>query len=328
MSGRGLGSGGGTLDKMESFRGWSGEMSVQRFKKQLAEIGIVLAGQSADLAPADGKLYALRDVTATVDHTALIAASIMSKKLATGSDAIVLDVKVGSGAFMPTLEAGRELAQMMVDIGSSAGRKMTALLADMNQPLGHAIGNALEVREAIETLRGAGPDDFWQHCLEVASHMLLAADKAESLEAAKAQLQEARRSGRAFEKFRAMVVAQGGDGAQVDDPANLPQASVVTDLRSPRSGYLAAMDAAAIGWATVHLGAGRQVKGEAIDHAVGLVMPVKVGQRIEAGDLIAEIHAQDDAQAEQCGREVLDALSWSEEAVEPLPHFYEVIVEG
>jgi pyrimidine-nucleoside phosphorylase len=328
MSGRGLGSGGGTLDKMESFRGWSGEMSVQRFKKQLAEIGIVLAGQSADLAPADGKLYALRDVTATVDHTALIAASIMSKKLATGSDAIVLDVKVGSGAFMPTLEAGRELAQMMVDIGSSAGRKMTALLADMNQPLGHAIGNALEVREAIETLRGGGPDDFWQHCLEVASHMLLAADKAESLEAAKAQLQEARRSGRAFEKFRAMVVAQGGDGAQVDDPANLPQASVVTDLRSPRSGYLAAMDAAAIGWATVHLGAGRQVKGEAIDHAVGLVMPVKVGQRIEAGDLIAEIHAQDDAQAEQCGREVLDALSWSEEAVEPLPHFYEVIVEG
>ncbi len=322
MSGRGLGSSGGTLDKMEAITGWSQALSLSRFKKQLAEIGLVLAGQTAQLAPADGKLYALRDVTATVASVPLIAASIMSKKLAAGADAIVLDVKLGSGAFVPTVEKAQELAQVMVDIGKDAGRKMVALLSDMNQPLGHAIGNALEVKEAMATLQGNGPSGFWAHCLEVGGHMLQLAGKAESLDEGKAMITAVRNNGRAFTKFRDMVVAQGGDVAQVDNPDLLPTAQFVEQVDAPCSGWIAAMDTTAIGWANVRLGAGRLVKSDKIDHAVGMILPVKVGRQIEAGTVLGEIHANDLEKLAQAREELLAAITWSDEPVEPLPHFH------
>jgi len=325
MSGRGLGSSGGTLDKMESIRGWSCDMDLARFKRQLADIGLVLSGQTAVLAPADGKLYALRDVTATVASAPLIAASIMSKKLAAGADAIVLDVKVGSGAFMPTVDAARELAQIMVDIGTDAGRKTVALISDMNQPLGSAIGNALEVKEAIETLQGGGPASFWAHCLDVSAHMLLLAGKAESLEAAKELAAKARADGRALRKFREMVAAQGGDVAQIDDPSLLPQAKLVEPILSPRAGYIAALDTAAIGWAGVHLGAGRLVKTDQINYAVGFVLPCAVGDQVATGDVLGMIYADDQEQLEQARQEVLTAVSWSDQPVDPLPHIYETV---
>ncbi|HEX6384865.1 MAG TPA: thymidine phosphorylase, partial [Anaerolineae bacterium] len=322
MSGRGLGPSGGTLDKMESIRGWSPDLTLAQFKQQLGEIGLVLAGQTADLAPADGKLYALRDVTGTIASIPLIAASIMSKKLAAGADAIVLDVKTGSGAFMTTVEKARELARIMVDIGKEAGRQMVALISDMNQPLGHAAGNALEVKEAIATLQGKGPEAFWAHCLEVASHMLLLASKAETLAEAKSMVTTARNDGRALAKFRAMVKAQGGDVSQVDNPAQLPQAKFVEPLLAPRAGAIAAMDTAAVGWAIVSLGGGRQVKGEKIDHAVGLVLLAKVGDRYEHGDQLGVIHANDRDKAAAACDSILAAITWADEAVEPLPHFY------
>jgi len=231
MSGRGLGLTGGTLDKMEAFTGFSSALSMPQFKKQLSEIGVALAGQTAVLAPADGKLYALRDVTGTVASIPLIAGSIMSKKLAAGADAIVLDVKTGSGAFMETLEDAQTLARIMVDIGNDAGRQTVAILSDMNQPLGHAVGNALEVKEALATLRNDNPPaDFWAHCLEVAGNMLLLAGKAETLDEAKAMATAVRDDGSALATFRAMVVAQGGDGAQVDNPDLLPQSHVVEPI--------------------------------------------------------------------------------------------------
>ncbi len=260
MSGRGLGSSGGTLDKMESFRGWSFQMKLAQFKKQLASIGLVLAGQSVSLAPADGKLYALRDVTGTVANKSLIAASIMSKKLAAGADAIVLDVKMGNGAFMTKVEDAQELARIMVDIGQDAGRQTVAIISDMNQPLGHAVGNALEVKEAIATLHGKGPHDFWLHCLKIAGYMLLLAGKADSLGEAETLATTARDDGRALQKFRDMVQAQGGDISQVDDPAQLPQAQFVEEILAPRSGTVASMDTAELGWSCVRLGGGRLVK--------------------------------------------------------------------
>ncbi|VAW42793.1 Pyrimidine-nucleoside phosphorylase [hydrothermal vent metagenome] len=325
MSGRGLGSSGGTLDKMEAVDGWTFEMTVEKFKKQLAEIGLVLAGQTAVLAPADKKMYALRDVTGTVASTPLIAASIMSKKLAAGADAILLDVKTGSGAFMPTVEAARDLAQVMVDIGTDAGRKVVALISDMNQPLGYAIGNGLEVQEAIETLRGGGPPDFWAHCLAVADHMLLLAGKADSLDEAKELITAVRQDGSALTKFRQMVVTQGGDGAQVDDPDLLPQAKFVEPIIAPRSGTVAGMNTGEIGWATVRLGGGRFVKTDEIDHAVGFVLPAKIGDEFSKGDILGTIHANDRDKLAQAQTELLAALSWSDETVDPLPHFYGVI---
>lgn len=322
MSGRGLGSSGGTLDKMESIRGWHCNLELPAFKQQLREIGLVLAGQTAHLAPADGKLYALRDVTGTVASMPLIAASIMSKKLAAGADAIVLDVKVGSGAFMPTVAAARELAEIMVNIGHDAGRQTVALLSDMNQPLGHAIGNALEVKEAIATLHGAGPADFWAHCLEVAGQMLLLAQKAETVEEAKQLITEARDRGRAWEKFRQMVKAQGGDISQVDNPDKLPQARLIETVTAPQDGVAAALDTHAIGWCTVHLGAGRLVKTDQLDHAVGMILPLKVGDTVKKDQPIATIHANDEPKLAQARQELLAAITWSNEPVTRLPHFY------
>lgn len=325
MSGRGLGPSGGTLDKMESFSGWTCELALPRFKKQLADIGIVLAGQSLDLAPADGKLYALRNVTGTVASQPLIAASIMSKKLAAGADGLVLDVKMGSGAFVKTLEEAQELSRTMVALGRDAGRKTVAIISDMNQPLGHAVGNALEVKEALTTLRGDGPEDFWLHCLNIAGHMLLLSSKAGSLAEAKEMATRARDEGHALQKFRQMVAAQGGDVAQVDHPDRLPQAQFVESITAPHGGTIAAMDAAAIGWASVHLGCGRLVKDAAIDHAVGFILPVKVGDQVAAGATIGSIHANDRQGLEQARREVLAAIEIGDTSVERLPHFYDVI---
>ena len=326
MSGRGLGSSGGTLDKMESFTGWSCQLSLERFREQLGKIGLVLAGQSADLAPADGKLYALRDVTGTVASLPLIAASIMSKKLAGGADAIVLDVKVGSGAFMPTLAEGRALAEMMVAIGRIAGRQTIALLSDMNQPLGYAIGNALEVQEAIHTLRGeTPPPDFWAHCLEVTAHMLLLAGKAGTLDAAKALATAARDSGKALARFRDMVVMQGGRAVEVDNPGLLPQAKLIEPVPATRSGYIAAIDTAAVGWAAVRLGAGRLRKGDPIDHSVGFVMPIKIGDRVLVGAPLCTIYANDTALLEQAHDAILQAITWSDTPISPPPHFYGVV---
>ncbi|MCA9942148.1 MAG: thymidine phosphorylase [Anaerolineales bacterium] len=325
MSGRGLGSSGGTLDKMEAIRGWSFEMPIEQFKKQLGEIGLVLAGQTAVLAPADKKLYALRDVTGTVASTPLIAGSIMSKKLAAGADAMVLDVKTGSGAFMPTVEAARELAQVMVDIGTDAGRKVVALISDMNQPLGQAIGNALEVKEAIEALQGGGPADFWAHCLEVAGHMLLLAGKADSLDGAKELVTAVRQNGSALEKFRQMVAAQGGDVAQIDDPSLLPQAKFVEPILAPRSGSIAAMATGEIGWAAVRLGGGRFVKTDKIDHAVGFVLSAKIGDTFAEGDELGTVHASDAEKLAQAREDLLAALTWSDEPVAPQPHFHGTI---
>ncbi|HFQ92402.1 MAG TPA: thymidine phosphorylase [Anaerolineae bacterium] len=325
MSGRGLGSSGGTLDKMESFPGWSSALTLPQYKRQLAEIGVVLAGQTGDLAPADGKLYALRDVTGTVSTMPLIAASIMSKKLAAGADAILLDVKMGSGAFMRTVEDARQLARIMVDIGNDAGRKTAALISDMNQPLGHAIGNALEVKEALDTLRGGGPPDFVEHCLTTAGHMLLLAGKAGDMEEARGLVTAVYQNGSALQKFRQLVEAQGGDPAYVDDPDLLPQAAYVEPILAPRGGVIAAMDTAKIGWACVHLGGGRLVKTDEIDHAVGFVFPAKVGDRYKTGDTLGFIHANDPDKLAQSRQELLAALTWTDEPVEPLPHFYGVI---
>jgi len=325
MSGRGLGSSGGTLDKMESFSGWSSQMSLAQFKTQLADIGLVLAGQTAKLAPADGKLYALRDVTGTVASTPLIAASIMSKKLAAGADAIVLDVKVGSGAFMPTVTAAEELAQIMVNIGKDAGRKTAALISDMNQPLGHAIGNALEVKEAIETLQGGGPAQFWAHVVDIAAYMLLLAGKAATLEEAKEMASAVRENGAALQKFRALVGAQGGDVRQVDDPSRLPQASLVEPILAPRRGVIAAFDTGAVGWAAVHLGAGRLVKTDKIDHAVGFLLPCAVGDAFAQGETLGQVHANNGDKLETARAELLAAITWSDEPVAPLPHSYGTI---
>ncbi len=325
MSGRGLGSSGGTLDKMDSIRGWSSDLSLPQFKQQLRDIGLALAGQTADLAPADGKLYALRDVTGTVANMSLIAASIMSKKLASGADGIVLDVKTGSGAFMPTPEKARELARIMVDIGNDAGRKTVALISDMNQPLGDAVGNALEVKEAIASLHGGGPVGFWIHCEAVAAQMVLLAGKAETLEAANVMVNEVRGNGRAWEKFRQLVTAQGGDVSQIDDPALLPQAPYVEPILSPQTGTIAAINTAAVGWASVRLGAGRLVKEDKIDHAVGLILPHNVGAIVEAGQSLGDIHANNSDKLAQARAEVLAAITWSDKPVEPLPHFYGIV---
>ena len=328
MSGRGLGSSGGTLDKMESFAGWTSALSLAQFKRQLSEIGLVLAGQTRDLAPADGKLYALRDVTATVASLPLIAASIMSKKLAAGADAIVLDVKTGSGAFMPTVKAAEELARVMVDIGEDAGRRVVALISDMNQPLGHAVGNALEVREAIDTLRGDGPADFREHCRVVAGYMALLAGRAATLEEAEALIAAVWADGRGLAKFRELVVAQGGDGAQVDDPTRLPQARYVEPIEATRSGYITAMDTAELGWVCVRCGGGRLVKSDRVNPAVGFLLPVKIGDYIEKGQPIGEIHADDDMTLQQAQRDIPAAITVGDEPVAPRPLFYATIGAG
>lgn len=322
MSGRGLGFSGGTLDKMESIPGYRVDLTTDEFKRQLGEIGIVLTGQSLELAPADGKLYALRDVTGTVPSIPLIASSIMSKKIAAGAQAILLDVKTGNGAFMETLEAARQLAELMISIGSLAGRQVVTLLSDMNQPLGNAVGNALEVREAVETLQGGGPEDFREHCLHVCAHMLVLGKRAATLDEGRQLASAAMADGRALEKFRQLVRAQGGDVAYVDNLDLLPRAKYIEVVPAPRSGWLAEVRARTVGEAAVSLGAGRARKGDPIDHAVGFVIHKKVGQRVEQGEPLFTIHANRPDQIEQARQAVLSAHSWSKTPPNPLPLFY------
>lgn len=317
MSGRGLGFSGGTLDKLESIPGFNVNLSRDQFLANLKQHSLVLAGQSADLAPADGKLYALRDVTATVESLPLIASSIMSKKIAAGADAIVLDVKVGSGAFMKTIEEAVALAQAMVAIGRGVGRQVVAVISDMSQPLGNAVGNALEVREALATLRGRGPTDFTELCLTVAGQMLILGQKAHGTEDARRQLEQAISSGAALAKLREMIEAQGGRGEVVDDPGIMAQARLVRTLAAPRGGYIAAIDAAEVGKTVVDLGGGRAKKGDAIDHAVGIVLKAKTGARVQAGQPLLGIHANDEHKAQAAEERLLAAYGWSDQPVKP-----------
>ena len=323
MSGRGLGFSGGTLDKMESIPGYRVNLNTDDFKKQLKEHGIVLTGQSADLAPADGKLYALRDVTGTVPSIPLIASSIMSKKIAGGAQAIVLDVKVGSGAFMETLDQARELAGMMEKIGELAGRRTVCLLSDMNQPLGCAVGNALEVIEAIEALKGGGPADLREHCLHVSAHMLKIGRRAASLDDGRRMAEKTMEDGTAFRKFRELVEAQGGDATYVDRPDRLPRAALIEPVPSPASGWLERVDARTIGEASVALGAGRASKTDAVDHAVGFEIHHKVGDRVEPGALLFTIHANEERRLAEARQQVLAAHSIVDRHPDPLPLFYD-----
>jgi len=290
MSGRGLGYTGGTIDKLESITNMKLELDMAQFIDQVNEIKLAIIGQSMDLAPADKYLYALRDVTATVDSVPLIASSIMSKKLAAGADAIVLDVKFGSGAFMKTLADARELAQAMVEIGRDAGRKVVAFLTDMNQPLGLAIGNALEVKEAIETLKGKGPEDLEALILQLATHMVVLAKKEMTTEEAFNLLKQQLKSGKAYEKFKEFIARQGGDLSQIEHPELLPTARNVIPVTAIESGYIKEIDALLIGIAAMNLGAGRKMKEDNIDMAVGITLHKKVGDQIIKGESLAYIH--------------------------------------
>ena len=323
MSGRGLGFSGGTLDKLESIPGYRVDLTTDEFKQQLKDKGVVLTGQSLDLAPADGKLYALRDVTGTVQSTPLIASSIMCKKIAGGAQAIVLDVKTGLGAFMETLDEARVLANLMVDIGKLAGREVVALLSDMNQPLGCAVGNSLEVIEAIDALKGGGPADFREHCLHVSAHMLVLGKRAKNLAEGRAMAAKAMADGSALEEFRVLVQAQGGDVSYVDNTSKFPRAKYVEVVMAPRNGSISQVQARSVGEAAVTLGAGRAKKSDAVDHAVGFVIHKKVGDRVGLGEPLFTIHANDEVKLAEVREIVLAAHSFSDTDVPPLPLFYD-----
>ena len=309
MSGRGLGHTGGTLDKLESIPGFRVELSLEEFVAQVREAGMAIIGTTADLVPADKKLYALRDVTATVDSVSLIAASIMSKKIAAGAEAIVLDVKVGDGAFMKSLPDAQILAEAMLDLGARAGRDVVCLLTDMDQPLGNAVGNALELREAIATLRGEGPPDFTELVLTACSHLLalsdLGIDEAEVRQRAEAAIHD----GSAVAAYERWIRAQGGDPSE----EALPQAPVVVQVEAPGAGYVARLGAIQIGLAALHLGAGRRTKEDAIDHSVGVVCLRKRGEEVRAGEPLAEVHASSEASAHEAVQEVLAAYELGDE---------------
>ena len=316
MSGRGLGFSGGTIDKLESFPGMRLDLTAHDFVRQLKQCGIVITGQSADLAPADGKLYALRDVTGTVPSLPLIASSVMSKKLAAGAHAIVLDVKTGSGAFMRDPVQARELAEAMVGIGTAAGRKMAAVVSDMSQPLGRAVGNALEVREALDTLAGDGPPELSQFALELASTIVaLTTDNQQG----RPKVESALASGKARESLRGMVEAQGGDTSAFDDPTRLPTANMQEPMLAQHQGYVARLDALTIARASNLLGAGRQRKGDPIDLAVGVVLHAKVGERIEQGQPLLTIHASDARRLEDARRVLETGIALSATPVDSPP---------
>ncbi len=328
MSGRALGYTGGTLDKLESIAGFDVAPGPARFAQLAREVGLVIGGQNEDLAPADGLIYALRDVTGTVPSIPLIASSIMSKKIAAGADGIVLDVKVGEGAFMRELEQGRELAQQMVSIGEDAGRDMIAVISNMNQPLGEAVGNALEVREALDTLRGGGPADLREHSLIIAGHMLsLAGQGVRWTEdsAIRADLEQRLASGAGLAKFRDMVFAQGGDVRMVDEPERLTQARLVEMLSAPQAGVVQAVPARGVMHAAFALGVGRERKGDVIDMAVGLQVHVKVGQRVAAGTPLVTMFANDEERLERCRAELQGLIPLADVAVEPLPLIFDVL---
>ncbi|EZP76023.1 pyrimidine-nucleoside phosphorylase [Parageobacillus genomosp. 1] len=294
MSGRGLGHTGGTIDKLESVPGFHVEIDNDQFIELVNKNKIAIIGQTGNLTPADKKLYALRDVTATVNSIPLIASSIMSKKIAAGADAIVLDVKTGAGAFMKELEGAKQLAKAMVDIGKRVGRKTMAVISDMSQPLGYAVGNALEVKEAIDTLKGEGPEDLQELCLTLGSYMVYLAEKSPSLEEARALLENSIQEGKALETFKVFLEAQGGDASVVDDPSKLPQAKYQWELEAAEDGYVAEIVADEVGTAAMLLGAGRATKESTIDLSVGLVLRKKVGDPVKKGESLVTIHSNTD----------------------------------
>lgn len=326
MSGRGLGHTGGTIDKLESFTGFTTALSKETFIQNVNEIGIAIAGQTADLAPADKKLYALRDVTGTVDQMSLIASSIMSKKLASGADAIVLDVKTGDGAFMKTLEDSIALAEAMVSIGKLVGKKMAAIISDMDQPLGNAVGNILEVKEAIDTLQGHGPKDLEELVLTLGSYMVVAAEKVETVEEARIMLEETLRDGTAFEVFKKFVVAQGGCKDEVLHPKKLPVAQYIEDVLTETDGYVAKIQTEEIGRISLLLGGGRETKECEIDLTVGVVLNKKRGDKVTAGDVLATIHANDKEKLEQAKRRLLEAYTTVNTPVKQESLIKEIIV--
>lgn len=294
MSGRGLGHTGGTLDKLESIEGFHIELTEEQFIRQVNELKVAVIGQSGNLTPADKKLYSLRDVTATVNSIPLIASSIMSKKIAAGADAIVLDVKTGEGAFMKTKEDARKLAEAMVSIGNSVGRRTMAIISDMSQPLGFAIGNALEVKEAIDTLKGQGPADLTELCLTLGSQMVVVGGKADNLEEARDMLKEAISGGKALSVFKQFVSAQGGNPDVADNTDLLPKAKHIIEFLSEKDGYVESLEADEIGTAAMLLGAGRATKDSEIDLSVGIVLKKKIGEPVSKGEPLAEIHSNRD----------------------------------
>jgi pyrimidine-nucleoside phosphorylase len=313
MSGRGLGHTGGTLDKLEAIPGFRTELTLDEFVVQVRDVGVAIIGQTVDLVPADKLLYALRDVTATVDQLSLIAASIMSKKIAGGAQAMVLDVKVGDGAFMRTVETARELAEAMIGLGRRAGREVVCVLTDMDQPLGAAVGNALEVREALDTVRGHGPADFTELVLDACARLLALSDLEVDEAEGRRRAEQAVADGSAERVWHRWIEAQGG----TSDESALPVAPVVREVPSPSGGYVRALGANAVGNAAVHLGAGRRTKEDAVDHAVGIVCRAKRGDRVERGEPLAAVHTRDEASADAAERELLAAY---ELGPEPPPH--------
>lgn len=325
MSGRGLGHTGGTIDKLETFEGFSVELTEEQFMENVNNINIAIMGQSGNLVPADKKLYALRDVTATVDNMSLIASSIMSKKLASGADAIVLDVKVGDGAFMKTPETARELAQEMVDIGKHLGRETIGVISDMDQPLGYAIGNSLEVMEAIELLKGNGPKDLLELTLTIGSNMLLCAKKAKSEEEARKMLIESIENGKGLEKLKEFIKAQGGDISPIDDFSKFPKAKYVEEVISPVDGYVTKINAEAFGIIAMELGAGRATKESEIDLAVGIVLNKKRGEKINKGDVLAYIHSNSEDKIEKARKSILENMVIKESYNLNIPLIYDIV---
>lgn len=317
MSGRGLGHTGGTIDKLEAIKGFHVEIDKQEFINLVNEHKIAVIGQTGNITPADKKLYALRDVTGTVNSIPLIASSIMSKKIAAGSDAIVLDVKIGSGAFMKTIEDARDLAHAMVSIGNNVGRKTMAVISDMSQPLGFAIGNALEVKEAIDTLQGKGPKDLEELCLALGRQMVFLAGKASSLEEAEEMLKEVIQSGKALAKFKEFLANQGGDASIVDHPEKLPQAAYKIEVPAKENGVVAEIVADAIGTAAMLLGAGRATKESKIDLAVGLMLNKKIGDKVKVGESLITIHANR-ANVDDVIQKIYDSIRIAGHAVAPV----------
>jgi pyrimidine-nucleoside phosphorylase len=326
MSGRGLGHTGGTIDKLESVEGFHVEIENQEFIDLVNKNKIAVIGQSGNLTPADKKLYALRDVTATVDSIPMIAGSIMSKKIAAGADAIVLDVKTGAGAFMKTLDDSRELAKAMVRIGNNVGRRTMAVISDMSQPLGFAIGNALEVKEAIDTLKGEGPEDLTELCLALGSHMVFLAKRANSLEESRQLLTNAIKDGSALETLKLFLSSQGGDASVVDQPEKLPQAKYIYELEAKEDGYVKDMVADEIGTAAMILGAGRATKESTIDLAVGLMLRKKIGDKVQKGDSLVTIYSNfEDVEAVK--QKLYESISVTAEPTKAPTLIYEEVTE-
>ena len=325
ISGRGLGHTGGTLDKLESIPGFRTDLTIEELKAQLAKHQLAFIGQTPEIAPADGKLYSLRDATATVESIALIATSIMSKKLAVGLDAVVLDVKVGTGAFMKRQVDARRLAQMMVGIGRRMDKRVQALITDMNQPLGYAVGNALEVMEVSQTLQNAGPTDLTRISLELAARMIFLAKITTTLDEARELAQQKLLDGSGYKKFKDVIEAQGGNPQVLDRFELLPNATGVREISSPRAGYISAIDAEGIGKASSLIGAGRNTKEDVIDPAVGVILEVKVGQKIEGGAVLCRLYYTGDENVEEASQQIEDAFRISASAPEERELILEVV---